>query len=195
MLALDPERVRVIHHAVDSSVFHPDGGPREPFVLYPARAWPHKNHALLFDAFRLVREARPELELVLTGGGHERLSLPDGVRSRGIVDRNELARLYRRASAVAFPSRYEGFGLPVLEAMSSGCPVIALRGTGAVEEFADASAVAFVDPDPKEVAHSILNTTPLDQRRVEHALALARAYSWTSVAQLHDSVYRELGRA
>jgi glycosyltransferase involved in cell wall biosynthesis len=66
-LHLDPGRVRAIHLAVDHERFRPDGRPREHFLLYPANAWPHKNHARLFEAFTEIRGERPELRLVLTG--------------------------------------------------------------------------------------------------------------------------------
>src|SRR5262249_37093760 len=65
LLGLDPERVRPIHLGLDHEVFSPDASlQREPFLLYPARRWPHKNHERLFEAFELVRRARPELRLV-----------------------------------------------------------------------------------------------------------------------------------
>ena len=82
-------------------------------------------------ALRGVRAAqlrRPELRLVLTGTGLERLSPPKGVIVRGRVPRDHLASLYRRASALVFPSLYEGFGQPPLEAMASGCPVACSTG-------------------------------------------------------------------
>ena len=191
MLGLEPARVRVIHHAVDTTLFHPDSGTREPFLLYPARAWPHKNHPLLFEALARVRKNRPELELVLTGGGHDRTALPEGVRWCGSVDVEELAALYRRASAVVFPSRYEGFGLPVLEAMASGCPVVAVSGT-AVEEFADGAAVIFAAGDPEEFGNGILRALDVEHAQLERGVAVAQSHSWERVARLHDEVYGEL---
>ena len=112
----------MIPHGIDHARFSPGDEPREPFLLYPARAWPHKNHARLFEAFALLRRERPELRLVLTGGGHS-APLPDGVEVRGHVSADELVSLYRRAAALVFPSLYEGFGQPPLEAMACGCPV------------------------------------------------------------------------
>lgn len=192
LLGLDPGRVRVIHHAVDVDRFHPGGENREPFLLYPAQPWPHKNHALLFEAFTRVRRARPDLELVLTGGGHHRFaSFPDGVRSLGNVGVQELADLYRRASAVAFPSLYEGFGLPVLEAMASACPVVAIRGT-AVEEVADGASVTFVAAEPDAFADGIVRALATGDERLQRGIAVAAAHSWARVAALHDDVYREL---
>jgi glycosyltransferase involved in cell wall biosynthesis len=191
-LGLDPGRVRVVHHGVDHDVFCPDGGPREPFLLYPARPWPHKEHALLFAAFGLVRRDRPELELVLTGGGHESLQLPPGVRSAGAVPVAELAELYRRASALVFPSRYEGFGSPVLEAMASGCPVAAASGT-AVEEVAGDAAVLFAPRSAEAAAEGILRALAEAEALSERGLARAREFSWERSARLHDEVYAELG--
>ena len=74
---------------------------------------------------RSLREERPELRLVLTGGGHEGRPVPPGVEVRGLVPGEELASLYRRTACLVFPSLYEGFGQPPLEAMASGAPVAA----------------------------------------------------------------------
>jgi glycosyltransferase involved in cell wall biosynthesis len=117
--------------------------------------------------------------------------LPESVRVRGIVDVEELARLYRRASAVVFPSRYEGFGLPVLEAMASGCPVVAASGT-AVEEIADGGAVTFAVAGAEGFAHGILHALEADPALVESGVRAARSFSWERVARLHDEVYGEL---
>src|SRR5207237_579985 len=107
-LGLEPARVRAIHSGIDHERFRPADVEREPFLLYPANRWPHKNHERLFDAFKLVRRERPELRLVLTGSGHEGKPHPEGVELRGWISLDELADLYRRASALVFPSLYEG---------------------------------------------------------------------------------------
>jgi glycosyltransferase involved in cell wall biosynthesis len=191
-LGLDPSRVHVIHHAVDTTLFHPPAASaREPLILYPARPWPHKNHVLLFEAFAEVRRVRPEIELVLTGGGHEALRLPDGVRSLGLVPRDELAELYRRASALVFPSRYEGFGLPVLEAMASGLPVAAAAG-GAVQEVAGETAVMFSPDSAREAAAAILEAIDARPDRVRRGIEVAAAFTREKVAAAHDEVYAEL---
>ena len=76
----------VAHLGVDTSRYVPQTGPREEFVFYPARGWPHKNHARLVDAVAILREKRPALRLVLTGGGLEALGpQPDWVEVRGLV--------------------------------------------------------------------------------------------------------------
>jgi glycosyltransferase involved in cell wall biosynthesis len=190
-LGLDERRVRVVHHGVDHDVFHPAEGQREPFILYPARPWPHKNHALLFAAFELLRGKRPELELVLTGGGHESLRLPAGVNSRGNVPVAELAVLYRRAALLVFPSAYEGFGAPVLEAMASGCPVAIARGTAA-EEVAGGMAVLFDGRSAADVAAGILAALD-DPSLAARGIERAQEFTWERSARQHDEVYAELG--
>ncbi len=125
-LGLDPERIRTVPLGLDHATLTPGADEREPFLLYPARRWPHKNHERLFAAFALLRRERPELQLVLTGGGDFPV-VPEGVDVRGQVPAAELVSLMQRASAVVFPSLYEGFGLPPLEAMACGCPVASLE--------------------------------------------------------------------
>ncbi|MDX6516629.1 MAG: hypothetical protein QOH73_2295, partial [Gaiellaceae bacterium] len=121
-LGLPADKVRVIYLAVDHDRFSPGTEPREDFLLYPANPWPHKNHARLLEAFRLLRQRHPELRLVLTGTGHAEPA-PDGVEIAGRVPEAELVSLYRRAAAVVFPSLYEGFGQPPLEALACATPV------------------------------------------------------------------------
>jgi alpha-1,3-rhamnosyl/mannosyltransferase len=117
------------------------------FVLYPAAAYTHKNHDTLLRAFAAVASGGRDVELVLTGAtgagawGSARSTAPrvsplatelgvgERVRSLGYVSPGQLAALYSGATALAFPSRFEGFGLPVVEAMSIGCPVIAAEAT------------------------------------------------------------------
>lgn len=190
LLGLDPERVRVIHHGVDPEAFRPGPVEREPFLLYPARPWPHKNHAALFEAFAALRRERPELELVLTGAGVETLDRPEGARALGRVPAERLADLYRRAAALVFPSRYEGFGQPVLEAMASGCPVVAAR-SGAVPEVAGDAAV-LVDDDSASLVAGIREALDASAELSRRGLERARGFTWERVARLHDAVYAEL---
>jgi glycosyltransferase involved in cell wall biosynthesis len=186
---LDPERVRTIHLGLDHDRFSPDGRPREPLVLYPANRWPHKNHDRLLEAFALVRRERPDLRLVLTGAGHEGQDVPDWVESRGQVSDDELVELYRRAACLAFPSLYEGFGLPPLEAMGCGCPVAVARATSLPEVCGDAAE--YFDPESVEdMAAAIVRA--LDGTRVEQGLERAAQFSWQACAGAHDAVYRDL---
>jgi glycosyltransferase involved in cell wall biosynthesis len=187
-LYLDPARVRAIHLAVDHARFTPDGRPREPFLLYPANAWQHKNHARLFEAFAEVRRERPELRLVLTGAGHDRLSLPDGAESRGHVDLDRLVDLYRSAGALVYPSLYEGFGIPCVEAMACGCPVAA-SDVASIPEVCGDAAVYFDPLDPEAIAQGI--RTVLDNPP-PGGVDRASRYTWDECARRHDEVYEEL---
>jgi glycosyltransferase involved in cell wall biosynthesis len=193
-LGLDPARVHVVPLGVDSELFHSGDEPREPFLLYPARPWPHKNHRRLFQAFALARLERPELRLVLTGGGTEALTpLPPGVDGLGAVSPEELAGLYRRAACLVFPSLYEGFGLPPLEAMASGCPVAAARAA-AIPEVCGEEAVLFDPYDPEAIASGVEEA--LVRADELHAKGVARAaqFSWQKTAEAHAAVYRTLAQ-
>jgi glycosyltransferase involved in cell wall biosynthesis len=190
-LDLDPTRVRAIYLAVDHERFRPDDRPREHFLLYPANAWKHKNHVRLFEAFGEVRRERPHVSLVLTGAGHERLTLPDGAESRGHVDLGELADLYRSAAALVYPSLYEGFGIPCVEAMACGCPVAASNVASLPEVCGDA-AVYFDPLDPQSIADGI--RTVLD-RPPAGGPERAALFTWEECARRHDDVYTELAGA
>jgi glycosyltransferase involved in cell wall biosynthesis len=190
-LGLPPERVRVVHLGVDRERFKPGDAPREPFLLYPANNWPHKNHALLVEAFARIRRERPDLRLVLTGSGHERSAYPAGVEVLGRVSDETLTDLYRRASALVFPSLYEGFGQPPLEAMASGCPVAAARNTAIPEVCGDAAR--YFDPTSEEdLAAAVLDVLSAPQDLVARGLKRAAHFSWDECARGHDAVYREV---
>ena len=187
---IDPSRVVAIPLGIDHQRLTPDEEPREPFLLYPANPWRHKNHARLYEALALVRRDRPELRLVLTGTGHA-ADLPDRVENRGRVSFDELVRLYRTASALVFPSRYEGFGLPPLEAMACGCPVAASSATSLPEVCGDAAE--YFDPlSPADMARAI--GAVLDDRAAyaERGIARARMFTWEATARAHEDVYRRL---
>jgi glycosyltransferase involved in cell wall biosynthesis len=187
-LRLDPGRVRAIHLAVDHERFRPDGRPREPFLLYPANAWPHKNHARLFEAFMEIRRERPEVRLVLTGADHDRLALPDGTASRGHVSLDDLVELYRSAAALVYPSLYEGFGIPCVEAMACGCPV-AVSNVASLPEVCGDAAVYFDPLDPESIADGM--RTVLDHPPAGGPERAAQ-FTWERCAHEHDAVYEEL---
>jgi glycosyltransferase involved in cell wall biosynthesis len=189
LLELEPERIHVIPLAVDHTLFRPSNEEREPFLLYPARPWPHKNHTRLFEAFAALRETRPRLRLVLTGGDLERLDpLPEGVERWGVVSPAELASLYRRAACLVYPSLYEGFGMPPLEAMASGCPVAASHA-GAIPEVCGDAAVLFDPTDAEAIAAGILEVDERREELSERGLARAAAFTWDETARKHEAVY------
>jgi glycosyltransferase involved in cell wall biosynthesis len=190
-MEVEPERIEVIHLGLDHELYRPGDEQREPFLLYPANPWPHKNHERLFQALTRLRRERSELRLVLTGTGLERLSSPEGVEVRGRVPREQLASLYRRASALVFPSLYEGFGQPPLEAMAAGCPV-ACSTAGALPEVCGNAARYFDPLSVDEMVEAVLTVLADPDRLVERGLERAAAFTWDECARSHDRVYRGL---
>jgi glycosyltransferase involved in cell wall biosynthesis len=189
-LGLDTSSIRVVHSGVDHERFTPADVRRESFLLYPARRWPHKNHGRLFEALALLRRERPELRLVLTGGGHPPTA-PDGVEVRGLVSTDELVDLYRRAAALVFPSLYEGFGQPPLEAMACGCPV-ACSNAGSLPEIAGDAARLFDPHDTNAIAEAVRDVLGAPDEWSVRGLIQAARFSWDETARAHDAVYREL---
>jgi glycosyltransferase involved in cell wall biosynthesis len=193
-LGVEPERVRVIHLGIDLERLRPGETKREPFLLYPANGWPHKNHARLLEAFTLLKRERPELRLVLTGSGLESLPASPGVEVLGHVPRDELVRLYQTAGGLVFPSLYEGFGLPPLEAMACGCPVAAACA-GALPETCGDAARYFDPTEPEEIAGAVLEVLEDAGTLAERGLARAHGFTWDRCARRHDDVYGELASA
>ena len=183
LLGVDPERVSVI--GVPPLVeFVPDGPRAEgDYVLAVGTLEPRKNLERAADA-----ASRAGVELRVVGARGWGGVAPNGVRWLGEVSDDELARLLRGARALLYPSLYEGFGIPILEAMSVGTPVVTSRG-GATEEVAGGAAV-LVDPlAPASIAAGIDDA---DRRRDELrvlGLARARSFSWDEVALRTVQVY------
>ncbi len=192
LLGLDPARVHPIHLGIDHERFKPAAGiEREGFLLYPARRWPHKNHERLFEAFALLRRERPELRLVLTGGGPTG-AVPEGVEVRGAVRTDELVALYRRAGALVFPSLYEGFGQPPVEAMACGCPV-ACSNVASLPEVVGDAARLFDPHDASAIAAAARDVLDEPETWSPRGLERAKLFSWEATARAHEDVYRAAG--
>lgn len=189
-LGIPASRIHVAHLAVAPG-FSCERAEREEFVLYPARRWPHKNHGRLLAAMEMLRETRPDLRLVLTGGGDPVPGAPEWVEQRGLVTQEELAGLYRTAGCLAFPSLYEGFGLPPLEAMASGCPV-AVADSGSLPEVCGEAGILFDPLDIVDIARGIEAALDAGDRLVERGLQRAATFTWKRCADIHADVYREL---
>jgi len=190
-LGVPPDRVHAIPLGLDHARLRPGDEEREPFLLYPARPWAHKNHERLFEAFAILRRERPELRLVLTGGGHEGRVVPAGVEVKGLVSAEELVSLYRRAACMVFPSLYEGFGQPPLEAMACGCPVAASNIPAVAEACGDAAAL-FDPDDPEDIAAVVAAVLDAPDRFVQAGLEQARGFTWQETARRHEAVYELL---
>jgi len=178
------ERIRVVPHGVDA-VFAPDGPVADgDYVLAVATLEPRKNLARVVEA---AREASVELRVVGARGW-------GGVEVEGWVGElpdTELAALYRGARCLLYPSVYEGFGLPVLEAMACGTPVVTSAAT-AMEEVADDAAV-LVDPlDVSSIVQGIHEASTRRAELVEAGRTRASAYTWARTADLVVSLWEEL---
>jgi alpha-1,3-rhamnosyl/mannosyltransferase len=173
-----------------------------PYFLFPAKTWPHKNHELLLRAFAHVHRARPDAVLVLTGGeAHNEsrvrevvreLGIGEAVRRTGRIPERDVDVLYRGAVALAFPSLYEGFGIPVLEAMSRGCPVLAADAT-ALPEVVGGAGLLLAPRDPERWSESmlrVLEDDALRDRLIAAGLRRAREYDWAASAAALADVYR-----
>ncbi len=187
LLEVPAERIRVIPNAVDG-LFTPDGAAAEgEYVLAVGTLEPRKNLPRLVEA---ARRAGVELRVVGARGWGGVEVEGNGVRWLGEVTDEELARLYRGALCVAYPSLYEGFGIPVAEAMASGAAVVTSRG-GATEEVAGGAAV-LVDPlDPVAIAAGIERAVAQREELARRGLDRARAFSWSAVTDATVEVYRE----
>jgi glycosyltransferase involved in cell wall biosynthesis len=202
-LGIQAERIEVIPLGVDHDRFRPEG-PRplagelpDRYIVYPANLWPHKNHTRLLDAFDRVDD--DSLHLVMTGQAYGRESLVAGrerVHLLGHVPLERLPTIYRGAIAMVFPSLFEGFGLPVLEAMACGTPV-ACSNRGAVAEVTGDATLGFDPTDEEQIADAILSVSSDEElrRRLRAAgLAHARRFTWARSAEAHVDAYeRALG--
>lgn len=176
-----------------------------PLILFPSVTHPHKNHRFLIDAMVRVHQHRPDALLIFTGGpglAAEPVAAeiarvdPDGafIRHLGRIDESLLMGLLADADLVAFPSRYEGFGLPALEAMQAGTPVVAANAACLPEVVGDAGCLLPLD-DPERWAIEMVELLSDTDRRARMAAAgSVRAENWSAVdasARLMDA-WREV---
>lgn len=193
---VDPRRIRMVRHGVAPIPVSP--GPSRildaaaigaPTFLYPARIeHPGKNHAVLVEAIRRLRDEGREVHAVCPGAAWtgadrvreaiRRTGLESRVHLPGFVEDRELHALYRSCAGLAFPSRYEGFGLPLVEAMDAGAPIVAAPSPAAIEVAGDAAIYADGD-DPGAWARALarlLDDPQLRDRLIARGTARRRRY-------------------
>ena len=173
---------------------------KKPYILSVATQEPRKNIQKLIDVMENLIKKRPELNLVLTGkyGWGPGLRSTDNVIWTGYVPQEDLVALYAGCRVFVYPSLYEGFGLPILEAMATGCPVITSNNSSMAEIAKDTAIL--VDPRSEsqiEKAIELVLSLNLEnyQKMVRASLERARKYSWTKTARETLKVYKELGRS
>jgi len=214
---VEPERIDVIYNAYDERfAVEPAEDDivrvreryqlHDEFVLYAGNVKPHKNLERLIDAFSLVRQRGfDHLKLVLIGDDISKYAalrravhqhqLHKYVRFLGYLPQETLAVMYRLAGVFVFPSLYEGFGLPPLEAMASGTPVVTSNVSSLPEVAADAAVL--VDPyDPVAIADGIERVLTDEGLRVDlrrRGLARARQFSWEQSVRRVHAIYNEVG--
>ena len=216
-LRIDPSVVVVVPHGIGLRVevpVAPDVRDRHglsgPFFLYPAATYPHKNHLVLIDAFARLLKVHPDASLVLTGPkgwqewktatemeqriGNEihNRGIDERVKRLGYVSSGDLEALYQEATAMVFPSKFEGFGAPILEAMARSCPVIAADATAIPEVVGTAGRL--VSPDNAEEwfrAMCELIEDPEERTSLAKAgVERAADFDWTRSAGILEDSYR-----
>ncbi len=202
------ERTAVVPHGIDGRLFRPGNegaaravlgrlGLKPPFLLQVGTLAPHKNPEASLDAFSLLRGDHPGLTLAFAGtaaearylGGLEqralRLGIGEAVRWLGHVPEADLPALYSGAAAVLFPSHYEGFGMPVLEAMACGAPGVVSSGT-CLEEVAGGAWPAAPPADPARLAAAaapLLEAGDLRRKAIRAGRERAQAFTWLRCAR------------
>lgn len=210
------ERVTVIYNAIDERFYDEPSEDQmvkvreryqlhDRFLMYAGNVKPHKNIERLIDAFVLLRKkGRDDLKLLITGSEISRYAtlrravhrhnLHQHVRFLGYQSEETLAALYRLAEVFVFPSLYEGFGLPPLEAMASGTPVVVSNVSSLPEVVGDGGLL--VNPyDPQAIADGVAKVLDDDQLRRDltaRGLVRARAFSWAESVKRIRQIYQDV---
>jgi glycosyltransferase involved in cell wall biosynthesis len=214
-LEVDGRKLRLIYEAVDHDLFKQGDagaarawiesyGVTKPFVLFVSSLWPYKNCDGLLRAWALARAELGDRQLAIVGRGCDEkyiaalhslageLGISEDVIFVGCVPLEETVRFYQAADVFVYPSLNETFGLPILEAMACGCPVVT-SDTSAMPETAGRAAVLSDPGDPASIARAIVQATgPGRDRLREAGLRRAGQFTWGVTAASTLDVYREV---
>jgi glycosyltransferase involved in cell wall biosynthesis len=203
-----PESKVVVTHLaseLDESISHgPEVVPARPYFLFVGRRGGYKNFDGLLRAFTQVASAHPDLALCVVGSPLEDsenryidgLGLSDRIEHYGYPNDRHLAKIYRHSLALVYPSRYEGFGLPPLEAMACGTVAVVCRTSSIPEVVGDAGV--FVDPDSEDdltdVLDSLLRDQTMRERLIFKGREQAKKFTWERTVAQTIEAYRAAGR-
>jgi glycosyltransferase involved in cell wall biosynthesis len=218
-LDVDESKLRLIYEAVDHYLFNPGDadlarsqvasyGVTKPFVLFVSSLWPYKNCDGLLRAWARARGELGGRQLAIVGAPRDEsyatslralaaeLGITDEVVFVGGVALHETVAFYRAAEVCVYPSLNETFGLPILEAMACGCPVVT-SNTSAMPETAGGAAVLADPLDPESIARAIIEAAGVHaggqgrDRLRDMGLARAKEFTWSATAAATLDVYRE----
>jgi glycosyltransferase involved in cell wall biosynthesis len=217
---VDEEKITVIHNGINTELFKPldnhqsvdtkdKFGLPDKFILFVGNVKPHKNLRRLLTAYEVVYNRGLEDHYLVIAGEkegfitgdqeifsvvHNNQDLKERVRFSGYVDNADLPVLYNAASVFVFPSLYEGFGLPPLEAMACGCPTVVSNAASLPEVCGDAAY--YVDPhDTESISegmYKILTDNSLRQHLIKKGLERAKLFSWKKSGGDHITVFEEI---
>ena len=196
---ISEDKISVIPLGYDSEHFYPSVNDTRlhdrQYLLHIGQAYPHKNLRRLIQVFKAIAPRYPDVDLLLLGKPHPtetpilkrlvlELGLSDRILFKSYINYEDLPVWYRGAIAFIYPSLWEGFGLPILEAMGCGCPVITSRGSGTEELAADAAYL--IDPESfdeifRSIAFMIENQGSI---YVERGAKTSAQFSWTTTQEL-----------
>ena len=199
---IEPDKIEVIYHG-SSIKIKPNVKVNLPasYILYVGSRANYKNFRFLVSVMTPLLKANPKLNLVAAGGGEfiddemkwiKSLCLEKQIIQKSFKE-NELGYFYKNAELFVFPSLYEGFGIPVLEAMASGCPII-LTKHGSFPEIAGEAGIYFdsnSEEDLKDKIQMLLDNKELRQEFVKKGLEQVKKYNWKDAAEQCLKVYQE----
>jgi glycosyltransferase involved in cell wall biosynthesis len=213
-LDVDPAKLKLIYEAVDHDLFKPGDadlarnqvasyGVTKPFVLFVSSLWSYKNCDGLLRAWAVARDALPGRQLAVVGAGRDEkylaelralvaeLGIGDDVVFVGGVPLEETVNFYRAADVFVYPSLNETFGLPILEAMACGCPVVT-SDVSAMPETAGGAAVLADPKAPESIARAIVEAAAGRDRLRDLGFARAAQFTWGATGAQTLDVYREV---
>ena len=196
---VDPKRIRIVPEAANDEFKLRPGAPdrvrrrwglNPGYLLFVGALDARKDPTSLLAAWRAAGQVRPQIDLVIAGDpGRQAPSSMGGAHMLGQVDDSELADLYAAAGCLLFPSRYEGFGLPCLEAMACGCPVAAFRNSSLPEIVGDAGGLV-ADGDALALGRAAAALSADPGRARQAGLQRAKKFSWRGTARQTIEAYQ-----